>query len=107
MPGTYNFKAQRGDTVERTFTWKDEDGVAINISGYTVRFQIFGTAIDYSNGNQYLDIDASNGAIEVTIPPTVTDDYEGKFSWSLVVTAPDTTVTTLLVGTVTFVPFPV
>jgi len=35
--GVYNFTIEQGCTFSKTFTWKDANGSAINISGYTIR----------------------------------------------------------------------
>jgi len=35
--GAYNFEIEQGVDLSKTFTWKNSSGVAINISGYTIR----------------------------------------------------------------------
>ena len=39
-PGNYDFTIYQGATFSRVLTWKDENNVAINVTGYTARMQL-------------------------------------------------------------------
>lgn len=38
--GTYNIKALQGATFQRTLLWKDENGVANDLTGYSARMKV-------------------------------------------------------------------
>lgn len=40
MPGIYNFIVQKGETFNRSFTWKDATSTGINLTDYTIQIQI-------------------------------------------------------------------
>lgn len=39
QPGKYDFTIYQGATLEELWTWKDESGVAVNLTGYTARLK--------------------------------------------------------------------
>ena len=62
MAGTYNITVEQGATFERTITVAD-DGVARDISGYTIRMQVRKRR---SDTDTFLDIDTTSGEIAIT-----------------------------------------
>lgn len=40
VAGSWNFSIEQGSTFQKTLTFKDSDGVAINLNGYSWRMQI-------------------------------------------------------------------
>lgn len=47
LPASYSMTWVRGATVEESFTYKDDDGVAIDLTGYTARMQVRTLAGEY------------------------------------------------------------
>ena len=74
MPaGDYSIKAEQGATFLRTFTWKDSDSVAIDITGYTAKMEVRsgpGTVIilTLTTENSRISIsDPTNGIFFITV----------------------------------------
>lgn len=58
--GTYNIICDQGSTLDRTLTWKDSDGVLINLTGYTARMQVRAT---FESTTTVLSLTTENGGI--------------------------------------------
>lgn len=79
----YHLVIQQGATFQRTVTWKDENGAAINLTGYTARLQIRETADATSTLVSLTDssgivLGGSAGTIAITISATAT----AAFTWT-------------------------
>ena len=59
--GIYNIIADQGATFTRQLTWKDTDGSAINLTGYTARMQLR-SSVDAS-GAAVLELTTENNRI--------------------------------------------
>lgn len=58
--GVYNIVADQGATFAQTLTWKDAEGAAINLTGYTARMQV---RDKYSSAAAALSLTTENGRI--------------------------------------------
>jgi len=104
----YDFEIEQGATLSKSFVWKDGDGVAVNLTGYTARMQIR-PSVDSATVLQSLSttdgtivIAAVTGTITLTLTDTVTAAItwrRGKYDLELV--SSDGTVTRLIYGVVT------
>jgi hypothetical protein len=74
----YDFVIEQGATLDKTFVWKNNAGVVINLSGYTARMQIRQTV---SSSTVLLELTTLNNRIIIT-------PAEGKIQ--LLVAAADT-----------------
>ena len=62
--GTYNIEARQGDRLVRTFTYADDFGAAIDLTGYTARMQVRAQAAAKTT---VLDLDsAALGGLTIT-----------------------------------------
>ena len=107
MPAaTHDITIEQGTTYEKTFTWKDSDGVAIDITGYSARMQIrtrksaSSTLLSITDAD-YITLGDSAGTIAISIPAATTaalDFRSGVYDLELV--SPGGTVYRLVEGTV-------
>jgi hypothetical protein len=58
--GIYNIVSDQGATFAQTLTWKDANGTAINLTGYTARMQV---REKYSSVHAVLSLTTENGRI--------------------------------------------
>lgn len=108
QPGKRNLKIIQGATLFEAFTWKDANGVAKDLTGYSARAM---ARTDYDAANPFMDLTSGAGTIVLggtagtiqlkmtaaaTAAITATSGY-----WDLELVAPDGTVTRLLQGSVT------
>lgn len=102
-PGRYNYRVTQGDTFQNTPVWKI-NSVPVNVTGYTARMQVRksvgGTVlIELSSSNGRITVGTTDGSFALYISPTDTAAMQaGQWVFDLDVTAPDATVTTLLLG---------
>jgi hypothetical protein len=115
MPaGKYHIAIDQGATFRKTITWKDGDGNAVNLNGYTARMQVRSsfssptmiTSMTTSNGKIMLGgsagtvslyLSASDTAAFSTASPNdFADAFVGVYDLELV--APNGDVTRLLQG---------
>ena len=61
--GSYDIVADQGATFSRVFTWKDSDGVPIDLNGYSARMQLR-SQID-SAGAAVFELTTENGRISL------------------------------------------
>ena len=103
MAGSYSTTIEQGADWSRTVAWKNPDGTAIDLSGWTAACQIrdgqtllatVTTAITGTAGTVSLSLPAAQTAAL----PAVTAKYD------LFLTAPGGAVTRLLAGTVSILP---
>lgn len=105
--GRYDLIVEQGATLQRTFTWQDADGNAVDITGYEARLQV---RPDHDSTTTLLDLDndtkgglnipnGTDGKIELSVDATTTEglDYRDAV-WDLEMESPGGTVTRLLQG---------
>jgi hypothetical protein len=79
---TYDFVIEQGTTLQKIFIWKDSEGSAIDLTGYTARLQIRPTIrsdnvyLDATTENGFLQIDAANGKVTLTVSSTATSAFD-------------------------------
>ena len=78
-----NLKAERGDTVGRKLIFKDDDKVAIDITGWTIYFTIKSLEDDADDDALIsktitIHVDPPGGETKVTVLAAETDDLVGK-----------------------------
>jgi len=79
---TYDFVIEQGTTLQKIFVWKDSEGSAIDLTGYTARLQIRPTVrsdsiyLDATTENGFLQIDAANGKVTLTVSATATSAFD-------------------------------
>lgn len=105
-PGTYDFTIYQGATFGRVLTWKDENDVAVNLTGYTARMMIR-ESVDASSAfitltteNGGITLGGAAGTITLSISATATaaiTQSQGVYDLELVV---GSIVTRLLEGSV-------
>lgn len=63
MPaGFYNITCEQGATFTRILTWKDSNGLPVNLSGYTARMHV---RKDYESQIIVLELTTENGRISI------------------------------------------
>lgn len=88
-PASYTMQVVRGATWEDLFTYKDPDGVAINLTGYSARMQVrtvegrYGTT---TASTLVMELTTANGRL--SIPDQAVTGNRGKLS--ILVSAADT-----------------
>lgn len=103
MSDRYDIYAEAGVTLQLSVQWKDSDGDAINLAGYTAAMQVRRTvdedplvSLTQSSG---LAITANTGTIAITVAASTMDDLEeGRYLYDLDVTSGSGIVTRLLRG---------
>ena len=84
-----------GDDWSRVWTWKNEDGTAIDITDYTGTFQLYNGDTVIHSGDLTIS-DAVNGKFAYSIANTVTGDFSpGEYWYRARVTSPTGEVTTI------------
>jgi hypothetical protein len=58
-PGVYKLNIYQGATLDRTFTWKDSTGTAIDLTNYTAAAQVR----EKVDGKKLLDMTSAGGRI--------------------------------------------
>lgn len=104
--GIYNFTIEQGATFTKAFTWTDDDGNAVDLTGYTARMQCrasvgsTSTIFSYTTPSVNLSIPTpTNGTVVMSISATDTANFPvgGFYDLELVNGA---VVTRLLQGTI-------
>ena len=99
-----NFRMTAGDTKVLVVTVTDDDGLAVDLTGATVKWQAarsFGkdAAISKATGGSGIVLnDPANGQFTITLNPSDTEDLSGEYFHEAEVTATDTTISTVLQG---------
>jgi zona occludens toxin (predicted ATPase) len=105
---TYDFQLEQGATLLKPFVWKDSNGVAVNLTGYTAKMQVRRNTsaddvlLELSTINGKLTITPLSGMVTMVFSATTTaaiDWTRGKYDLEL--TSGDGTVTRLLEGEIT------
>ena len=79
-----NLVIEKGATFSKTFTWKNPDGSAINLTGYTARMQVrqskkaSSTLLSLTTENSRITLGGAAGTIVLTITATDT----AAISWA-------------------------
>lgn len=105
MAGKYNITIEQGATYTKTFTWKDSDGNAVDLTGYSGRMHI---RENYKTEDVLLDVEPymTLGGAAGTISITISDDITSALTfdsavYDLELEDSDGVVTRLLEGSVT------
>ena len=105
--GTYNFTLEQGSTFSRQITVQ-EDGTALNLTGYTARMQMRSThdsstiALTYTST---IASPASNGIVNLSATATQSAAIEeGIYVYDLEIESSGGVVTRLMEGKVTVTP---
>jgi hypothetical protein len=89
----YNFVLEQGTSLNKKLVWKDPNGVAINLTGYTARMQV---RESYDSDDVLIELTTTNGKIVITpltgeiqlifAPADTADAYwtSGKYDLELV-----------------------
>lgn len=92
-------RAIRGDDFQTVVFWKDPDGVAINLTGYTCTFVVTvnGTSTTYSSGTG-LTVTPLTGRIDILVPHGDSDDWGTSGRWRMVTVSAGGLITTIVRG---------
>lgn len=84
-----------GDDWSRVWRWKNEDGTAINVTGYAGTFTLYDGSTEVHSGSLTIS-DATGGVFAYEMSETVTDELSSKEYWYRVrVVSPGGDTTTL------------
>lgn len=103
---TSNIVVYRGDEFSMQLEFKDEDGVVIDITGWTIFFTVK-KKLDDPDTAAKLSVtvsptDPTNGIALVTVPNTETDNLSGVYYYDFQFKKADGTIQTLVSGGITF-----
>lgn len=106
-----NFIINKGTTWKLVITWKDSDGVVINVSGYSVKIQFrkhpndSAVLYEMSTTNGKITLDGAAGKITCTAPKEDTASFVFLDAlFDVLATSPGGEATRLLSGSVTVSP---
>lgn len=107
MINTASFSAFRGDTFSKTLTFKDSDGVAIDITGWTLWVTLKKSEDDKDEDavvqeEVTVHSDPTHGITSFTISATETAGLLGMYYFDVQVKRSDDTILTLLKGKINF-----
>ncbi len=97
----------RGDTLTKALTFKDENGTAIDITGWTIWFTIKSSQDDADSAAVAQDIvtshtNATAGESTISLTAAETDELEGNYYYDIQIKKLDGTIKTVLDGTINF-----
>src|SRR4051812_2654727 len=102
IAGNYNFIADQGATLERVFQWTDEDGVAVNITGYTISMSIKSgstTLLSCTTANSRFALTTpTSGIFTLTVAAADMGFAAGVYQYDLFLTSGSGVVSRLLYG---------
>ena len=102
----YNFSVEQGSTFSLVFTWKDENGAAINLTNYTARLKAkkdfsSTTIINLTTENGGITLGGSAGTITLNISATASAALEyGSYIYDLEVISSGGAVTKIVKGNI-------
>lgn len=105
--GIYNITADQGATFDRVITWKDSNGNAVNLTGYTAKSQIRTTydsstiVLEMSTANGRITLGGVLGTITINVAAANMNFSGGQYVYDLELTSAGGTVTRLVMGTFT------
>jgi hypothetical protein len=100
-----NLKIDQGSDFSTSITLTDDDGSALNLTGYTGAAQLrkyytSTTSIDFN-----VDVDANTGAVSLSMTSNTTNHIEaGRYVYDVELTDTSGTVSRILEGIVTITP---
>ncbi len=107
----YDLEIKQGATLSLTATWKDSNGAAVNLTGYTARAQVRETyaassAIISLTDTAGITLGGSAGTITLTVSATATAALTAPWAgvWDLELVSGGGVVTRLLEGAATVTP---
>lgn len=107
MAGEYNFTIKQGADFSRVFTWKDENGAAIDLTGYDALLHLKRKYSDVSPTHEWtvssghLALGGAAGTITLTVPDTETGDMTSDYLYDLQMISGGGLKTDLLYGLIT------
>lgn len=101
--GKYDILCEQGATLALTFTWKDENGTAIDLTGYSaamkVRPHASSDSVIFTAGTSNLTVGTTSGTIALSVSSTATAALAaGTYAYDLELTSGSSVVTRLLEG---------
>lgn len=103
--GLYDITIEAGATFRLAITWKDDAGVAINLTGYSARMQVretyeaTDTILSLTSGAGDIVLGGSAGTVVVTVPAATTQKLFHSYAvYDLELEASNGVVTRLLQG---------
>lgn len=101
MPANYNMELWRGDYFPMTITLKNDNGTALNLTGYTAKASIRANFDDPVAYNFTVTITAATGTISIVLPSSVSSTIPaGDYIWDFQVTEPSGNNRTYIAGDV-------
>lgn len=94
----------RGETLQRVFTYKDSDGVAVDLTGYSASMQVRksladGVALELSTVNSRIALGGAAGTVTLIVSATDTATVDvGQYFYDLELTSGSSVVTRLIEG---------
>lgn len=94
----------RGETLQRVFTYKDSDGVAVDLTGYSASMQVRksladGVALELSTVNSRITLGGAAGTVTLLVSATDTATIDvGQYFYDLELTSGSSVVTRLIEG---------
>ncbi|MEM1944163.1 MAG: hypothetical protein QXX57_00270 [Nitrososphaerota archaeon] len=112
MAARYDFYINQGTTWSVSLTYKDDEGVPIDISNYTAKMQVRPSVessrvlLELSTENGKISIDGPNGRIQLQLEPADTTNLGlvRRGVYDLELTSPSLVVDRLLEGVIYFNP---
>jgi hypothetical protein len=102
-----DFAMQSGDSKVLSFTVLDENDVAVDITGNTIKWRLAKSSrssvlLAKATGGSGISItDAVNGVFQVTLDPTDTDNFAGQYYHEAELTDLFSNISTISTGTAT------
>lgn len=84
MAEIYDIEVDQGATFQMQLTWKDENGNPVDLAGFTARMQIRKRAradevlAEATTENGYITLGGDEGTVEISVPASVTEDFDFK-----------------------------
>jgi len=84
MAEEYDITIEQGATFQLQITWKDRDNIAIDLTGFTARMQIRRRVgadevlAEATTENGYITLGGNEGTIEISIPASITKEFDFK-----------------------------
>lgn len=109
MSGSYDMQIYAGADFQITPEWKDENGVAINLTGWAAQL-VFHRKSDLKRASETFNspsdivLGGVAGTIQISISNTKTAKMEGEYFYHLYMIAPSGKITALLTGSATVNP---
>ena len=111
MAAFYHLVIDQGSNLRETFVYKDSDGNAVNLSGFTARSQIrasytaTNTILSATSAAGTLTITPATGTISFNVPAATTAALApGNYVWDLEIVDSSGVVTRLVGGTCSVTP---